>query len=77
MYLKSVMEGSSVHGNCGAEELNILFCVLFVYNLIINNIFVCHQQIYMIWTQMLQNSVISEQYTDIKIYLTFIILGSM
>jgi len=47
MYEKSVMEGISVHGNCGGEEINIFFCVLFVYNLIINNTSVCHQQMYM------------------------------
>jgi len=37
MYEKSVMESISVHGNCGGKELKIFFCVLFVYNLIINN----------------------------------------
>jgi len=31
------MEGISVHGNCGGEELKNCLCLMFVYNLIISN----------------------------------------
>jgi len=31
------MEGISVHGNCGSEELKNCLCLMFVYNLIISN----------------------------------------
>jgi len=36
-YEKSGMEGISMHGNCGGEELKNFLCMMFVYNLIISN----------------------------------------
>jgi len=47
MYEKSVMQGMSMCGNCGGEELKNFFCLMFVYNLIISNTYVCHQQMCM------------------------------
>jgi len=29
------MEGISMHGNCGVEELYFFFCRMFVYNLLV------------------------------------------
>jgi len=50
MYEKSGMQGMSMCGNCGGEELKILFCLMFVYNFIISNTDVCHQQMCMMQT---------------------------
>jgi len=41
------MQGMSMCGNCGGEELKNFFCLMFVYNLIISNTYVCHQQMCM------------------------------
>jgi hypothetical protein len=45
-YMEICMQDISMYGNCGDEELKI-FCLIFVYNLIISNSYVCHQQMCM------------------------------